>query len=140
MLLPAVAGPLISTALGSLSESIALPSLMGIELNGRDESIVGLTQDEEDFIAIFADLEGMLTLSEEANIEMDGMSMDMNEMNKASQVDQLNTLSKINDLRSDEFATYLGSSSLLPLGLTVSTQAIGSKSSTISKRIFTYII
>ena len=55
-LLPTLTGPLIGTALSSLSDPIALPEIFGFALAPQDDSIIGISEGEEDFIALFANL------------------------------------------------------------------------------------
>ena len=55
-LLPTLTGPLIGVALSSLSEPIELPEIFGFALAPQDDSVTGISEGEEDFIAIFANL------------------------------------------------------------------------------------
>jgi hypothetical protein len=57
MFLPTLIGPLIGGALSSLTDPIALPSLMGIQLVPSAGSITGINENGMDFLAIYADLE-----------------------------------------------------------------------------------
>ena len=82
MLLPALTGPLIGVALSSLTDPIALPDLLGFTLAPNDQSLRGVTEDDEDFIAVFADL---MALPMEAGMEMEaGQEMQM-EMQKSDE-------------------------------------------------------
>lgn len=70
-LLPAVTGPLIGGALSSLSDPIALPEILGFSLAPQEGSVRGISEADEDFIAIFADLVQVTP----PEVGMSGMSM-----------------------------------------------------------------
>lgn len=74
MLLPTLTGPLIGTALSSLSDPIALPEIFGFALAPQEGSVRGMSEQEEDFIVLFADLV-QVPPSEMAG-EMDGQMGD----------------------------------------------------------------
>ena len=79
-LLPALTGPLIGVALSSLSEPIALPDVLGFSLAPRDGSVRGISEGDEDFIAVFADLAVTMDLEdmmEAGDVEDAEMSVDM---------------------------------------------------------------
>jgi hypothetical protein len=60
--LPSLIGPLIGGVLSSLTDPIALPSLMGIQLVPSAGSILGINENGMDFLAIYADLERAPTM------------------------------------------------------------------------------
>lgn len=78
-LLPALTGPLIGTALSGLSEPIALPDILGFTLAPQEGSMRGISEGEEDYIALFANLVQIVSpeeMSGEMNGEMNGEMME----------------------------------------------------------------